>query len=62
MDRRTYSDRTGADRPKRNRGIIPIGPSAVIPKIAKLRAFDCPNLIQRGRSAGELGARRCGKR
>ena len=33
--------------PKRTRGIIPIGPSAVVPKIAKLRALECPNLIER---------------
>ena len=48
--------------PKGTRRIVSIGPSAVIPKIAKPRALDCPNSIERSRSAGELGARCCGKR
>ena len=47
---------------KGTRRVVSIGPSAVIPKIAKLRALDCPNLIERSRYAGELGARCCGKR
>jgi hypothetical protein len=48
--------------PKGTRGIVSIGPPAVVPKIAKLRAFEYPNLIERSRSVGKLCVRWCGKR
>jgi hypothetical protein len=56
-----HPGRAPATAAPRTSGVIPIGPAAIVPKIAKLHALDCPDSIQR-RSVGELGTRWCGKR